>query len=266
MQPDLLNVEGVWLTGEDNLRLTTIGALAGAGIAIEGRLIDAAGRVIPFAERHVPNSNYTANATVHQMREGMLTHVQLRVTAGAVLRGHVFATLELVRGMTGALQPIATLLQGYVTANARLAWPGSPIEGSTSGAGRLRTILGTDPAAGAEIAEVVPASVRWRLLSVAYTFVASAAAANREPVLTIDDGTNALWETSSGVAVTASQTAKYRAGVGTPLATIGTRVYTLPLPEGLYLAAGSRIRTVTAALDVGDNYGAPVYAVEEFIE
>lgn len=257
---------GLYLTGEDNLRLTTFGALAGAVVALEGRLVTLDGCVVPIAETQTPNSNYTAKTTIFPLCEGMLTHVQLRASSGAALRGHVYAVLEVIRGREGGVQSLATLLQGYVTANARLAWPGSPIESSTAGSGRLRAIVGTNPAAGVEITETVPTGARWRLRTFDFTLVASGAAANRRPVLTIDDGANVLWESFNNVNQTAGQTVKYRYGVGVPLTTIDALDYQLPLPADLELAAGSRIRTVTAAIDAGDDFGAPTYSVEEWIE
>jgi hypothetical protein len=265
-QRTLVEAQGFYLTGEDNLRVTTFGALAGVALAIEGRRVDEGGAIVPFAERHVPNSDYSAKTTLHQIGAGSLLNAHVRVTAGAVVRGHVFVLLEVVRGLTGAIQPLATLAQGYVSATARLAWPGSVIESSVGGLGRLRLITGTNPAAGVEILETVPAGVRWLLRSFAFNFTASGVAANRVPVLTIDDGAAIVWEASSAIAVTAGQLAKYRAGAGLPFFTYDTRSYQLPLPEGLALPAGARIRTVTAALDVGDDYAAPIYGVEEFIE
>jgi len=257
---------GLYLTGEDNLRLTTWGAVAGITVAIEGRLLSPDGCSTPLAETQLPNSDRSAKTTLHPLREGILTNIQLRASGGTALVGGVGAVLEIVRGFGGAVQPLGTLLQGYVTSATRLAWPGSPITPLTAGAGRLRVIVGTDPAAGVEILETVPTGARWKLRSVAFTLVTAVAVANRTPVLTIDDGANILWEVGTNVAQTASQAAKYRAGVGVPLTTFGALSYLLPLPSELPLAAGSRIRTVTGALQAADDYSAPIYTVEEFIE
>lgn len=265
-QATLLANGGVYLTGEDNLRLTTIGALAGAVVAIEGRLVKTDGTVTAFAERHDPNSNYTAKSTIHNLGDGVLTHVHVRVQTGTALRGHVFGVLEIVRGFSGAIQPLGTLLQGYVTANARLAWPGSPIESSTAGAGRLRSITGTDPAANVEISETVPAGVRWRLLSFKATLAADANVANRQPGLIIDDGVNVIWNMNTNAGQTAGATWVYVwADIGQSLAGQPSVALNYPLPP-LVLPAGSRIRTSTSLLQVGDNWSAPQYLVEEFIE
>lgn len=257
---------GLYLTGEDNFRLTTWGSLGSAVVALEGRIVGMDGCVVPIAERQVPAATRAATTSIFPAREGLLTNVQLRVSTGTSIGGTVAALLEIVRGREGGVQPLGTLLQGYVNSATRLAWPGSALTPLTSGAGLLRPIVGTNPAAGVEISETVPTGARWRVRAFSFVFTASAAAANRAPVLTIDDGANVLWETGSAVAVTAAQAATYRAGIGVPFFTYGTRAYHLPLPSDLWLGAGSRLRTVTGALDVGDDYAAPIYLVEEFLE
>lgn len=262
----LIDAPGFFLTGEDNLRLTTFGRIAGAEVAIEGRRISPEGIVVPFAERQAPNSDGTAKATVYQVGEGVLTHAQLRATAGSVLGGGVFGILEVVRGREGAVQPMATLLQGYITTNARLAWPGSPIMPSTAGAGRLRTITGTDPAAGAEISETVPAGVRWRFLAMRFVLVTSAVAANRSVSLIFDDGSSQWLQVSDNQVQAASLTHTYVAMSSGQIGLMGGSLHALNTPSDVWLPAGSRIRTSTGSIDAGDNYGAPVYEVEEFIE
>lgn len=257
---------GLYLTGEDNFRLTTWGALANAVVSLEGRLVTPEGCTVPLVESQIPNSDRSAKTSIFPAAEGLLTNVQLRVSTGTSVGGTVAALLEIVRGRDGGVQPIGTLLQGYANSATRLAWPALGIAPLTSGAGRLRAIVGTNPAPGAEISETVPVGARWQLRMFSFVLTASAVVANRAPVLTIDDGANVLWETGSAVLVTASQVATYRAGVGVPFFTYGTRAYHLPLPGTLWLGAGARIRTVTGAIDVGDDYAAPVYHVEEFME
>jgi hypothetical protein len=40
----------------------------------------------------------------------------------------------------------------------------------------------------------------------------------------------------------------------------------IPVPFNIRLAAGARIKTVTAAIQAGDQYTAPQYLVREFLE
>lgn len=130
--------------------------------------------------------------------------------------------------------------------------------------GRLRTIVGTDPAAGIEVTETVPAGARWRLVALKVTLVTDATVANRFPVLTIDDGTNVVLAVSVATAVTATQTATFSfADVGAnaaPVITAGV----VSFPKDFSLFGGYRIKTLTTGIVAGDNYGAPVYLVEEF--
>jgi hypothetical protein len=257
---------GFYLTGEDNLRLTTWGALASAVVTVTGRIVSSDGRVTPFAETQVPNSDRSAKVSIFPTCEGILTNVQAFVSTGTSTIGTVAALLEVIRGREGAVLPVGTLIQGYLNSATRRGWPGSSIDALVAGAGRLRVIVGTNPAPGAEISEVVPTGARWKLRSIRWTLVAAAIVASRRSVLTIDDGANVLWETSSAVDVTTGQTATYNAAVGVPFFTYGTLLYHLPLPGELWLPAAARLRTVTANLQGTDDYGAPVYVVEEFVE
>jgi hypothetical protein len=257
---------GFYLTGEENLRLTTFGALAGAVVTIEGRLITPEGTLEIFGDTQTPNSDRTAKSTVYALREGFLTNVQIRVTTGAALRGHIFAVLELVRGQAGAVQPLGTILQGYVVTNGRLAWPGAPIEASVAGRGRLRSITGADPAVGAEVSETVPAGVRWLLHSFRFTFQTSAVVATRTVGLTIDDGATVFLRIGDTNGQAASFNHGYTfADFGSANLFSSTQHFA-PLPNGMPLAAGFRIRTSTVLLDGGDDFGAPQYLVEEFLE
>jgi hypothetical protein len=257
---------GLYLTGEDNLRLTTWGTQANRVVSLEGRTLKPDGSLEPFVETQTPSSDRSAVTSIYPVSEGLLTNLHVRVSTGASIRGHIYAIVELVRGQSGGVLPLGTLLSGYVTSAGRLAWPEGPNEPSPAGFGRIRLITGTNPAAGAEISETVPTGARWKLRTFIYTLVTSAAVANRRPVLTIDDGATTIWESFTNVAQTATQTAKYRAGVGVPFLLYDTLAYHLPLPSDLLLPAAARIRTVTALIDVADDYGAPVYAVEEWLE
>lgn len=59
---------------------------------------------------------------------------------------------------------------------------------------RVDVIVGANPAAGAEVSETVPAGETWCLLGVRVTLVTSATVATRQPILTLDDGTNIFFE------------------------------------------------------------------------
>src|SRR3989304_2595527 len=84
--------------------------------------------------------------------------------------------------------------------------------------GLLVTRSGADPAAGAEVADTVPANARWRLWSVEAVLITSSDAANRNTALFIDDAgatvTRRLMLTDS-TNQTASQTRTHHWSPGT---------------------------------------------------
>lgn len=255
-----------YFDGTDHLRLTTFNAAAGVTLAVEGRFLRKEGQVTDLVERHVPNTDRTSASSTFPVGEGWLLNVHVRATAGTPRRGQCFVLLEIVRGVTGAVQPVAVLLQGYVTDTARRGWPGSPLELSAEGPGVLRSVTGTDPAANTEISETVPTNARWRLYAVAATLVTDANVANREVALVLDDGATVLARVPSGFSHTASLTKLYsffRGGLVQTVAQDLTRIMAIPWVD---LQGGSRLRTITTNLQATDNYGAPQLLVEEWIE
>jgi hypothetical protein len=105
-----------------------------------------------------------------------------------------------------------------------LAFPGVPIASPLDGGGALRSIAGTTPGAGAEISETVPTGARWELLAFQATFVTSAAAANRVPQLTLDDGTTVYFRLGAALNQAASLTQRrsWFQGAPAPYSTMRT--------------------------------------------
>lgn len=115
-------------------------------------------------------------------------------------------------------------------------------------------IIGTTPAAGVEISETVPTGQVWEVVGVSFRLVTNAVVGNRVVDLIMDDGSVSLIESNSATNQVATRTrdyicAAYGYNITTEAATIE-----IPLPSGIILPAGARIRTETAALDAGDQY------------
>lgn len=133
--------------------------------------------------------------------------------------------------------------------------------------GILKVITGTNPAAGNEISHTVPSGKRWRLLAARFALVTDATVASRFVAFKITDGTNTLFEgyATAAVSQTASLTYNYSAspildGSGSS----GTK-RVIPIPM-ILLGSGYTAGTSTTAIQSGDNYGAPVFLVEEYDE
>lgn len=135
---------------------------------------------------------------------------------------------------------------------------------------QVRSFTGANPAANTEVSEVVPSGKVWELLAVTITLV-QGITQTPQPVLQLaDDGTTVLFESfgSSG-AQAVSTTCRYSwaPGIAGPSALIGatTQVRAVaPLPVGVPLMPGYRIRTVTVGIGANSDFGAPQLLLAEY--
>ena len=120
-----------------------------------------------------------------------------------------------------------------------------------SRASQLRIYTASNPAAGSEWTESVPAGETWQLLAVKYSFVASAAVATRAPNLHPAIGGVGFAVVPVPLTVTASQTVNYLFTLGVNAAT-STGVALAPLWTFL-LPPASTVGSQTANLQAGDQ-------------
>lgn len=126
-----------------------------------------------------------------------------------------------------------------------------------------KTISTADPGAGAEISHTVPAGVSWRLIGVLASLVTSAVVANRLARLVINDGTDDVLSFPAPAVHAASLTNQYQwapVGVGASV----TTAQLAPIPGEIILRAGDVIKTSTALIDAGDNWGVARIVVMEW--
>jgi hypothetical protein len=230
------------------------------------RFLSPDGQLMPQLETIVPSSSGAVNTKQIPMQEGFLLGLVVSSPL-ALMRGECFVSVYIVRGFgLGSQATFHKLSQGYVTIFDSLAWPGGAMESSTSGQGNLRSITGTAVGAGVDISEVVPGGRRWRLLTFRAQLTASAAVANRAPSFQISESiVRPLYAIDPLQAQTASQAFVYNwaRGIGNRFANVGNVNQNAPIPDML-LFAGNTIKTVTANLQAGDQWGTPQYLVEEW--
>ncbi|MBA7545412.1 hypothetical protein ES705_37780 [subsurface metagenome] len=131
--------------------------------------------------------------------------------------------------------------------------------------GRILSITGTDPAAGAEISEIVPARRRWRFHGIRFTLITDVNVADRTVYLQISDGTNVLIFITHTQTQAASITRSYNFHPRPDAAsTISTQI-SIPLPY-FTLGAGYGIITSTNNIQVGDQFSAIHLLAEEWID
>lgn len=182
-------------------------------------------------------------------------------------RGQVYAALYLQRA-PASTQPYLTqqLCAGYITNHTNLFYPYGPVEYSVAGYGNIRRITGTQPAAGAECAETVPVGAIWRLISFSVLLNTSATVAARNPNIVLDDGTTAFASAGAAAIMAASTGTTLTWAIGLPSIATWATLMSMSLPNGMFLPSGFRIRTLTAAIQAGDQYAAPSYLVEEWLQ
>lgn len=127
-----------------------------------------------------------------------------------------------------------------------------------------KVVASGDPAANAEFSVTVPTGVRYELLAVSVNLV-QGLTQTPWPSLIIDDGTNTLFQgLGASSAQNSSVTTQYTWAPGLTLtAGAANTVANAPLPRGLVLPAGYRVRSSTSGLGANSNYGvAQLFIVE----
>lgn len=202
------------------------------------------------------------------LTEGFLLGVQVFVTQGAgqqAARGQTRAVLQLLSGSFASGILVQTLAMGMIDAHTPLGWPGLTYEPTATGQGYTRSVVGTTPAAGAEISETVPTNARWKFRALRFQLTTSATIATRAVTFLVDDGANPLFQIEAPSSQAASLVQLYNLSqIGARSDKVATSVIAIPFPD-IIMGPGYRLRTSTAALQAGDQYTAPNYAVEEFL-
>lgn len=254
-------------TGEDLLRVSSWNSKAGVTLKVQGRMWDLRHkRILPFGFDHTPNSDRTAKHEVKDIGQGLLLNLSVFADAGSPVMNQTFVRVQVVRGQNVAYV-LGTLLQDHVANGHDLSFPGSPIRRMSEGPGVLRFVQGTNPAAGAEVAETVPTGARWQLQAFRAELATDGTVVNRRPRLQLADSST-FWLTipAPGV-IAASQSDQFYWTAGLAQDTVfdaDAKIAGLPVPADL--PAGHRILTATDNLQAGDNYSGPLFVVREWLE
>ncbi len=255
----------LYLHRDDRLRVATYASTAALTVVIHFRLLLPDGRVVPLEFKVVTDATRTAKVTAFDLQEGYLLGAVAFIAGGAPF-GRVFCQIELIRDIPSSGIRTLTLAAGYLTDANEIGWPNFTPLGSLQGRGLIRSIVGTTPAAGAEITETVPTGARWAVKSFTFAFTASAAIQNRIPQVSIDDGGVSFYIFGTAVAITAGQGRTITASPVSGALTDAQNNILIPMPSEIAMLAGFRIKTTTSNIQVGDQYSNVKYEVEEWID
>lgn len=256
----------LYIAREDYLGFEVANSVTAQTLLVRGRLLLATGVVVPFQKVLRPDADRLVDTFDLQLAEGFLLNVVI-IHGPATLPGQTWTRATVLRGARPAEIEQAVLCQGYVSTGYWLSWPPGIYDRIADGPGALRSIAGTNPAAGVEITETVPTNVRWRLLLARFTLVTNATVATRRVRLFIDDGTNDLYvgEVEATQAASLTRNYNFAAGLGFQQTAFANSNLGVGIPP-VVLREGYRIRTSTVNLQAGDDFAAPRLFVEEWIE
>jgi len=256
----------LYISPNEQLVVDSWGYACQLPVFIKLRMLRPGGYVDTSYYLHPPSSDRSLVTTYHDLAEGHLLTAMVYAMGSGYHRGQCYMNVGLQRGEGAVGIYHHQLIAGYVTNCSALVWPWARLESSVEGPGLIRSVAGLDPAAGAEISVTVPVGARWRPHSIRFVLVTDGTAVNREVDLVIDDGATTLLIIEPPALQGAGGTRGYNYGADFPMQAALAQEFLIPLPVGLILLAGYRIRTVTALLTGGDNYGIPRVLVEEWIE
>lgn len=266
-EQDLQPPTQFWVTPDDTLTVGIRNSLTGVQVQIDARMWRIDGESSNPNFRVSPPADRVLRYTSQPLFYGYLTSVVAFAT-GATLprRGHTYVSLQVSRTPAQSFTQVLTMGAGYLAGSNFVQWPYSRISDATDGAGLLRAITGTTPAAGAEITETVPTNGRWRLRSLRLSLTTSAAVATRQVAVGFQSGANLFLKIPGIAAQTASQSVVQNFFAGDPTIGFAQTDQYFPLPPDLVIDTGFTLITQTANLQAGDQWSPPLYEVEEWME
>ena len=253
------------LCDQDELRIGVTTAIASMVIGVSGLMRNENGEDSAFDMRVAATSDRVETVLQQNIGAGHLIHAHAYVVSGTNIDRGVFVNARIVREAGATDQPQFTLFSGYLDGGHQPSFPYDRLLAPLEGPGRIRAITGTNQAVNTEITETVPAGAVWRLLGTRFTLVTDANVATRQVTLIVDDGANTIWQADGNATQLLGLTRNYNFFPWSTLpAAAGTEIFGF-VPPNMLLQAGFRIRTSTANIQAGDDYGAPIMLVEEWL-
>ena len=157
------------------------------------------------------------------------------------------------------------LCQGVLTSDHALAWPATNLYDQFAGHGQLAYSTGVNPAAGAEISNSVPTGYVWKIMAIRFALVTDANVANRRVHFQFWDNGDVAFEAISPVDQVASTTRNYSLAPwpSSPVSSNDDDIQ-ITIPKDMLFVASEDFISSTVNLQVGDNFSAPHYRIEQF--
>lgn len=254
------------IEADDSLVFQVYASVASLVVLFSGLHMDARGET-KYWEREVrPTSDRLVTTASTVVGKCFLISVGATLRSGNANRGQCYVRAFIRRGSGATGIPVYQLLQGYVSDAYSPCYPLGRMEGPLEGPGMIRSVTGTNPAAGAEISETVPTGARWRFISLSSVLDTDATAVNRRPTLVVTDGTNTFgnYMTATNLTANTIQPVCFAEGIGD--AVLANFMSQAASPNNFMLPAGYQLTTDSFNLQAGDEWTAPQLLVEEWLE
>jgi hypothetical protein len=255
-----------YVSAQDRLLIYVYNSIPNNSAVIQLRVLTPSGELKQHLWYHPLKSDRSVNWFSHELAEGFILTLTIYVTA-VTPPGACYVETDLRTGGGGSTVVAQVLAMGYVSSVRHLVWPYPRFVTPGEGPGNFRTIIGTDPAPGAFISESIPTGARWKLVSLTCTLTTSATVLDRVAAFGVTDAGTTLLFLPSPTTQPASKTYRYTWALGIPqwFSAAGSAVG-LPLPDELYLFAGQSFWVNLTSFAVDDDFTAPAYVVEEWIQ
>jgi hypothetical protein len=195
--------------------------------------------------------------------------LNLRIASGStpVHYGLVWVQVQVVRGFEGAVDVIGTVLQGFLSTQNDLGWPGSPIEKQDQAAG---FIISQPPTSlgGFTARWIVPTGQRWRVICGRGVVACGGVVANRFPtVFTRDGSAQVTYLDVSEVGFPAGSTTGVSFGAGASRSVgAGSGAISLSWPSDLELNGGCDVFMDVFNGQAGDTIGSTTLFVRTRVD
>jgi len=244
----------LYITVEDRLRVLILNTHGTVELDFNLRLQRPDGQVIPLKQGITTSVSSVFQTFELDLAEGFLLDLLVSCVASGVKFGEIFAVVQLIRGTGNNAIPVRTLITNYVASSVTIGWPDTSSQSLSTNMGAIFEYNTTNPAAGADWTFVEGLGTRIQIISIRATFVTSAAGANRIPHLqVIDTNANVVFEVAASAAQVAATTVQYSWTAGVqPTSNDGAAI--APIPSNLWLILNTQLKTVTTAIQAGDQW------------
>lgn len=255
----------VYISFDDFIVLKVWSPSAASTVNVSLRVQMTDGRIMPtFYSFNVPATAGTPAQLVVEQMEGFILSATVETPNAPA--GQCYVQLQMARGRGTGDQTMGQLLcAGYPGQGFAIGFPQTPAGSPTGGPGQAVTATVANPAAGADWTYTVPAGVQLTLISVRAVLTTSAAVANRVPLLRVTNPTaQIILDAGSPTTQAASLTYTYSWGAGAQSAASPPSIQ-IGIPQGLRVAAGATIQTVTAGIQAADQWSAITISSTQFV-